>query len=101
MRAAARAKRRAYALHEVRKSGKKVRCLLEFFGPMLTKRELKPLKSLGEIHRRFGALNDIVTSEALLSAHPEIFPDADVHQATLRALKKERKRRMRSAAKLL
>ncbi|WCM18328.1 CHAD domain-containing protein [Paraburkholderia bryophila] len=101
MRAAARAKRSADAVHEARKAGKKVRYLLEFFGPLLTKRQLKPLKELVEIHRRFGALNDVVASEALLGAHPEVFPSAEVHQDTMCALKKERKRRMRSAAKLL
>ncbi|MDE1179239.1 CHAD domain-containing protein [Paraburkholderia sp.] len=102
MRTASRAKRGDYAsFHEVRKAAKKVRYLLEFFEPLLTKKQLKRTKPLKKIHQRFGALNDVVASEALLQSAHGVFPDDASGDAAMAALKKERKRRAKSAAKLL
>jgi CHAD domain-containing protein len=102
MRRASHAKRSDYAAyHEVRKAGKKVRYLLEFFEPLLPKKQLKSAKELKKIQKRFGALNDVVASEELLRGKRDIFPDDASLANALAALDKERKRRVRAAAKLL
>jgi CHAD domain-containing protein len=102
MRRASHAKRSDYAAcHEVRKAGKRVRYLLEFFEPLLTKKQLKSAKELKKIQKRFGALNDVVASEELLRGKRDIFPDDASAANALAALEKERKRRVRAAAKLL
>ena len=102
VRHAAHAKRSDYAAyHDVRKAGKKVRYLLEFFEPLLTKKQLNLLKGLKKLQKRFGTLNDVVASEGLLRSNHEIFRnDRDV-KAAFTALEKLRKRRVRAASKLL
>jgi CHAD domain-containing protein len=102
MRQASHAKRSDYAAyHEVRKAGKKVRYLLEFFEPLLAKKHLKSTKELKRIQKRFGALNDVVASEELLRGNRNVFPDDASVKTALAALEKERRRRVRAAAKLL
>ncbi|MFP3557405.1 CHAD domain-containing protein [Paraburkholderia sp. SIMBA_049] len=102
MKRAARAKRSDYAsYHEVRKAGKKLRYLTEFFEPMLAKKQLKAIKPLKKLQKRFGALNDVVASEQLLRDNQTLFADEAAAGHALDALAKERKRRMRAAAKLL
>lgn len=102
IRHAGRAKRSDYAAyHEVRKAGKKVRYLLEFFEPLLTKKQLKPLKGLKKLQKRFGTLNDVVASEELLRGNREIFGNGQDFKAAFTALEKLRQRRVRAAAKLL
>lgn len=102
MRQASRSRRSDYeAFHEVRKAGKKVRYLLDFFEPFLTRKQLKSAKELKKIQKRFGALNDVVASEALLNANRNLFRTrADVNIA-LNALEVKRKSRARAAARLL
>ena len=102
MKRASRARRSDYAsYHEVRKAGKKLRYLIEFFAPLLAKKQKKTVKDLKKIQKRFGALNDVIASEALLRENHEALADrADVERA-FDALEKERKRRVRAAAKLL
>lgn len=102
MRRAARAKRGDYAAwHAVRKAAKTLRYLLEFFAPVLPRRDARGMKSLKKIHERFGALNDAVASLALLERRAGVFADADVKRAAFIRLKKIRKARRRQAAKLL
>jgi CHAD domain-containing protein len=102
MRHASRGKRSDYAsYHEVRKAGKKVRYLLDFFEPLLAKRQLKMAKELKRLQKRFGALNDVVASEELLSSNSDLFGGEDAVRNAMAALEKERKRRVRAAAKLL
>jgi CHAD domain-containing protein len=102
MKRASRAKRSSYAsFHDVRKAGKKLRYLLEFFDPVLKGRRKRTVKRLKQIQKRFGALNDIVASEMLLRDNPAALGGADEVEGVLHGLKKERKRRMRSAAGLL
>lgn len=96
------AKRSNYAaFHNVRKAGKKVRYLLEFFEPVLKGARRRTLKRLKQIQKRFGALNDVVASEQLLRDSTAL----SVHSADTRAaldwLELERKRRMRLAARRL
>ncbi|MEX3980209.1 CHAD domain-containing protein [Paraburkholderia sp. EG287A] len=102
MRRARRAKRRDYAAwHEVRKGAKRLRYLLEFFGSILPRRENRGVKSLKKLQDRFGGLNDAVASEHLLAQHREIFADGAKADAALSALRRERKKRRKKAAKLL
>jgi CHAD domain-containing protein len=102
MRAAAKSKRANYAsLHDVRKAGKKVRYLLEFFNPLLDDKQRKSLKDLKRLQKRFGALNDVVASRALLEQHLSSLPDGAAAKDALRSLKKEQKRRVKAAIRLL
>ena len=88
--------------HDVRKAGKKVRYLLEFFEPLLSRKQLKTLKGLKKLQKRFGALNDVVASEELLRGNSrDIFSNSRSVATALAALEKQRKRRIRAAAKLL
>jgi CHAD domain-containing protein len=102
MKRAARAKRSDYAsYHEVRKAGKKLRYLIEFFEPMLAKKQRKATKPLKRLQKRFGALNDVVASEQLLRDNQTLYADDAAAAHALDALAQERKRRMRDAGKLL
>jgi CHAD domain-containing protein len=87
--------------HDVRKAGKKVRYLIEFFEPLLEKKQRKGVKRLKRLQKQFGALNDVVASRDLLSSHRSAFPEGVNAEQALRSLKKEQKRRIKSAAKLL
>jgi len=99
---ASQAKRSNYAaFHDVRKAGKKVRYLLEFFEPILSGSHKRVLKRLKQIQKRFGTLNDIVASEMLLRDNMSLLAGSGDTDAALDWLKKERKRRMRAAAGLL
>ena len=99
---ASRAKRSNYtAFHDVRKAGKKVRYLLEFFEPVLSGSHKRVLKRLKQIQKRFGTLNDIVASEMLLRDNMDLLAGSGDTDAALHWFRKERKRRMRAAAGLL
>ncbi|RZF30642.1 CHAD domain-containing protein [Paraburkholderia sp. UYCP14C] len=96
------AKRSNYAaFHDVRKAGKKLRYLFEFFGPVLKISHKRTLKRLKKIQKRFGLLNDTVASEALLRDNAASLADADHMQAALDWLDRKRKRRLRAASELL
>jgi CHAD domain-containing protein len=58
------------------------------------------MKRLKRIQKRFGALNDVVASEALLRDQSALLTGLDTG-AALGWLDKERKRRVRKAAALL
>ncbi|MGF6964587.1 CHAD domain-containing protein [Paraburkholderia sp. WC7.3g] len=99
---ARRAKRSNYAaFHDVRKGGKKLRYLFEFFGPVLQGGHKRALKRLKKIQKRFGMLNDAVASEALLRDNAASLADADHIEAALDWLDRKRKRRLRAASQLL
>lgn len=104
MKRARRTKRSNYAaFHNVRKAGKKLRYLLEFFEPVLSGGRKRTLKRLKQIQKRFGTLNDVVASEMLLRDNIALLAGAGIGDtgAALEWLRKERKRRMRAAAGLL
>ena len=102
MKSASQAKRSEYSsFHEVRKAGKKVRYLLEFFEPLLNKKQRKGMKKLKQLQKRFGALNDVVASRELLQNHLDSLPSGTSTDGAMRSLKKEEKRRAKTAAKLL
>ena len=102
MKRASRAKRSNYAaFHDVRKAGKKLRYLVDFFEPVLQGNRKRTVKRLKQIQKRFGALNDVVASEGLLRDHAASFAGSGDTEAALHWLEQERKRRMRTAAELL
>jgi CHAD domain-containing protein len=102
MRAASKKHGSDYAsYHEVRKAGKKVRYLIEFFEPLLDKRRRKGLKQLKRLQKRLGMLNDVVASRDLLKTHRASLPDASSADKALKGLKRKQKRRMNAASKLL
>lgn len=102
MRRAARSGRDDYAAwHDVRKAAKKLRYLLEFFGPVLPRGEMRRVKLLKRIQKRFGTLNDVVASEALLAGRSDVFDDRADAAAAHEVLAQLRKTRGRAAAKLL
>ncbi|MEM5368750.1 CHAD domain-containing protein [Paraburkholderia azotifigens] len=103
MRKALRAKRADYAvLHDVRKSGKRVRYLIEFFGPVLADaghgRTLRRLKNMQQC---FGELNDVIASVALLRDNMNLFASEGEAREALAFLKGRRKERQREAVRLL
>jgi len=89
------------AYHDVRKAGKKLRYLIEFFEPLLGKKQRKGLKRLKRLQKHFGALNDVVASRDLLASHRASLPDDVDPKPALRELKAQQKRRIQAAAKLL
>ncbi|MEM5385551.1 CHAD domain-containing protein [Paraburkholderia phymatum] len=103
LRGASHAKRFDYeALHDVRKAGKKVRYLLEFFGPMLD--DDGPghtLAHLKKLQQCFGELNDVIASVALLRDNVSLFADEQDASAALAYLKERRRHRQREAVRLL
>jgi CHAD domain-containing protein len=99
---ARRAKRSHYdAFHDVRKAGKKLRYLFEFFGPVLRSGHKRTLKRLKKIQKRFGMLNDTVASEALLRENAASLAGAGDIEAALQWLDRKRKRHLRAASGLL
>ena len=102
MKRASHAKRANYtSFHDVRKAGKKLRYLLEFFEPVLSGSHKRIMKRLIQIQKRFGTLNDIVASEMLLRDNMGLLAGSGDAEAALHWLRKARKRRMRAAAGLL
>jgi CHAD domain-containing protein len=94
---ALKARRSDYAAyHEVRKAGKKVRYLLEFFEPMIARKKGLKLKQLKRLQKHFGALNDVVASRTLLASHSDLSS-----KDAMRALKAEQKTRFKAARKAL
>ncbi|CAG4909024.1 CHAD domain-containing protein [Paraburkholderia saeva] len=102
MKRASGAKKSDYAsFHEVRKAGKTLRYLLEMFGPVLRSRHRRTLRRLTKIQKRFGTLNDVVASEALLQQNENLFGSSGAGDSALEWMKRERRRRLRAARKLL
>jgi CHAD domain-containing protein len=96
------AKRSNYvAFHDVRKAGKKLRYVFEFFGPVLKRSHKSTLKRLKKIQKRFGMLNDTVASVALLRDNAASLGGAGDIEAALDWLDRKRKRRLRAASGLL
>jgi CHAD domain-containing protein len=88
------------AYHEVRKAGKKVRYLLEFFDSDIKPKLRSKVKSLKRLQKRFGALNDVVASHDLLLQGTLPIGDS-VAKHALRALDAEQKQRIKAARKAI
>lgn len=102
VRRAEHARRADYAsFHDVRKAGKKVRYLLEFFEASLPKKQVRAVQRLKKVQKRLGELNDVVASENLVKTNLGAFRDRSSAKSGLTALATERERRMKKAARLL
>jgi len=89
------------SLHAVRKAGKKVRYLLEFFENILDKNKRKGIKKLKRLQERFGALNNVAESRQLLLRSPNADVTKKSFKRAMRTLGKEQERRRAGAEKLL
>jgi CHAD domain-containing protein len=86
-------------LHDVRKAGKKLRYLLEFFQPVIKGRHGRAIKELTSVQNELGQFNDIAASETLIrsASFNEVPPE--VVQESLQWLEKQKYRRMRAASR--
>lgn len=85
-------------LHDVRKAGKKLRYLLEFFQAVIDGGHARTIKELTSVQNELGQFNDIAASETLIrgASFEDIPPE--VVQESLQWLEKQKCRRMRAAA---
>jgi CHAD domain-containing protein len=86
-------------LHDVRKAGKKLRYLLEFFQPVIKGGHGRTIKELTSVQNKLGQFNDIAASEALIrsASFNEVPPE--VVQESLQWLEKQKSERMRAASR--
>jgi len=86
-------------LHDVRKAGKKLRYLLEFFQPVIKGGYGRTIKALTSVQNKLGLFNDIAASETLIrsASFNEVPPE--VVQESLQWLEKQKCRRMRAASR--
>ncbi|SAL03591.1 CHAD domain-containing protein [Caballeronia calidae] len=86
-------------LHDVRKAGKKLRYLLEFFQPVIKGGHDRTIKDLMSVQNMLGQFNDIAASETLIrsASFNEVPPE--VVQESLQWLEKQKGRRMRAASR--
>lgn len=86
-------------LHNVRKAGKKLRYLLEFFQPVIKRRHDRSIKELTSVQNKLGQFNDIAASETLIRSASFNQVPAEVIQESLQWLEKQKCRRMRAASR--
>jgi CHAD domain-containing protein len=86
-------------LHDVRKAGKKLRYLLEFFRPVLKGGHGRTIRELTSVQNKLGLFNDIAASEALIrgASFSEVSPE--IVQESLQWLEKQKSQRMRAASR--
>ncbi|MBC8736540.1 CHAD domain-containing protein [Paraburkholderia sp. UCT31] len=86
-------------LHDVRKAGKKLRYLLEFFQPVIKGGHGRTIKELTSVQNKLGQFNDIAASEALIrsASFNEVPPE--VVRESLQWLGKQKSQRMRAASR--
>jgi CHAD domain-containing protein len=86
-------------LHDVRKAGKKLRYLLEFFQPVIKGGHGRTIKELTSVQNKLGQFNDIAASEALIrsASFNEVPPE--VVQESLQWLERQKCQRMRAASR--
>jgi CHAD domain-containing protein len=86
-------------LHEVRKAGKKLRYLLEFFRPVIKGGHGRTIKMLTSVQNKLGQFNDIAASETLIRSASFSEVPSEVIQESLQWLEKQKGRRMRAASR--
>lgn len=86
-------------LHDVRKAGKKLRYLLEFFQPVIKGGHDRTIKELTSVQNKLGQFNDIAASETLIRSASFNEVPAEVVQESLQWLEKQKCRRMRAASR--
>ncbi|SAK85981.1 CHAD domain-containing protein [Caballeronia arationis] len=85
-------------LHDVRKAGKKLRYLLEFFQPVIKGGHDRTIKELTSVQNKLGQFNDIAASETLIRSASFNDIPPEVVQESLQWLEKQKCRRMRAAS---
>jgi CHAD domain-containing protein len=86
-------------LHDVRKAGKKLRYLLEFFQPVIKGGHDRTVKELTSVQNKLGQFNDIAASESLIRGASFDGVPPEVVQESLQWLEKQKCRRMRAASR--
>jgi CHAD domain-containing protein len=86
-------------LHDVRKAGKKLRYLLEFFQPVVKGGHDRTIKELTAVQNKLGLFNDIAASENLIRSASFNDVPPEVIAESLHWLEKQKNRRMRAAAR--
>jgi CHAD domain-containing protein len=86
-------------LHDVRKAGKKLRYLLEFFQPVIKGGHGRTIKNLTSVQNMLGQFNDIAASETLIRSVSFNEVPPEVVQESLQWLEKQKGRRMRAASR--
>ena len=86
-------------LHDVRKAGKKLRYLLEFFQPVIKDGHDRTVKELTSVQNKLGQFNDIAASETLIRGASFNDVPPEVVQESLQWLEKQKCRRMRAASR--
>jgi CHAD domain-containing protein len=84
-------------LHDVRKAGKKLRYLLEFFEPVVKRDHGRTIKHLTAVQKKLGEFNDLVASEGLIRRTSFADVPPEVVEESLQWLKKQKLRRMQAA----
>jgi CHAD domain-containing protein len=87
------------ALHDVRKAGKKLRYLLEFFGTLTGDEHGHTVKALTSVQNRLGQFNDIAASQSLVRSATFDAVPAGVLQDFLQWLEQQKHDRMRAASR--
>jgi CHAD domain-containing protein len=86
-------------LHDVRKAGKKLRYLLEFFQPVIKGGHDQTIKELTAVQNKLGQFNDIAASETLIRGASFNDVPPEIVQESLQWLEKQKCRRMRAASR--
>ncbi|RZF31824.1 CHAD domain-containing protein [Paraburkholderia sp. UYCP14C] len=86
-------------LHDVRKAGKKLRYLLEFFQPVIKGGRGRTIRQLTSVQDKLGQFNDIAASAALIRGASFSEVPAEVVQESLQWLEEQKYQRMRAASR--
>jgi CHAD domain-containing protein len=86
-------------LHDVRKAGKKLRYLLEFFQPVIKGGHDRTIKELTSVQNKLGQFNDIAASATLIRSASLNEVPVEVLQESLQWLERQKCRRMRVASR--
>jgi CHAD domain-containing protein len=83
----------------VRKAGKKLRYLLEFFQPVIKGGHGRAIKDLTSVQNKLGLFNDIAASETLIrsASFSDVPPEVVVE--SLQWLEKQKCKKMRAASR--
>jgi CHAD domain-containing protein len=86
-------------LHDVRKAGKKLRYLLEFFQPFIRGTHDRAIRNLASVQNKLGQFNDLAASEMLIrnTSFGDV-PSGAVHEALL-WIGQQKMRQRRSASR--
>jgi CHAD domain-containing protein len=86
-------------LHDVRKAGKKLRYLLEFFQPVIKGDHDRTIKELTSVQKTLGEFNDIAASETLIRNTTFDEVPADVVEKSLQWLEEKKCQRIDVASR--